>query len=112
MRSKRFVDLHAVLGLAPGATAADVQRAYRRRARVLHPDIAGPGATARMAELNRARDELMASLPPASEDASERTFDAARRRPASPTWAMEHEAAWEDYWAAWNELPKRGEQPE
>jgi len=71
MRSRRFVDLHLALGLAPGATAADVQRAYRRRAQVLHPDIAGPGATARMAELNRVRDELLASLPPASDSADE-----------------------------------------
>lgn len=51
-----------MLGLSPGAAAADVQRAYRRRARLLHPDIAGEGATARMAELNLARDEVLARL--------------------------------------------------
>jgi curved DNA-binding protein CbpA len=51
-----------VLGLSPGATAEDVQRAYRRRARLLHPDIAGEGATARMAELNLARDQVLARL--------------------------------------------------
>jgi preprotein translocase subunit Sec63 len=58
MRGNRF-DPHAVLGLSPGATAADVRRAYLRRARVIHPDVAGPQATSRMAELNHARDELM-----------------------------------------------------
>jgi curved DNA-binding protein CbpA len=71
-RGRRIVDLHAALGLAPGATAADVKRAYRRRAWVLHPDIAGPGATSRMAELNRVRDELLASLAPAPEAADKR----------------------------------------
>jgi curved DNA-binding protein CbpA len=57
-------DPYAVLGLAPGATAADVQRAYRRRARLLHPDIAGEGATTRMAELNVARDAVLSELRP------------------------------------------------
>jgi molecular chaperone DnaJ len=58
----RSGDPYAVLGLSPGATAEDVQRAYRRRARLLHPDIAGEGATARMAELNLARDQVLARL--------------------------------------------------
>jgi molecular chaperone DnaJ len=57
-------DPYSILGLAPGATAADVQRAYRRRARLLHPDIAGEGATTRMAELNLARDTVLALLRP------------------------------------------------
>ncbi len=51
-----------MLGLAPGATAADVQRAYRRRARLLHPDVAGEQATTRMAELNLARDAVLALI--------------------------------------------------
>ena len=59
-------DPYAVLGLAPGATAADVQRAYRRRARLLHPDVAGEGGTSRMAELNLARDAVLAQLRPAN----------------------------------------------
>jgi molecular chaperone DnaJ len=62
MRGKPFGDPYAVLGLAPGATAADVRRAYLRRARLVHPDVAGAEATSRMAELNHARDELLTRL--------------------------------------------------
>ena len=31
-------DYWAVLGLAPGATTADVQRAYRKKSLAVHPD--------------------------------------------------------------------------
>ena len=57
-----------MLGLAPGATAADVKRAYLRRARLIHPDVAGPAATSRMAQLNAARDVLLAKLGPDARD--------------------------------------------
>src|SRR5215204_2068377 len=36
------MDLYAVLGLAPGASIADIKRAYRRLARRYHPGI-NPG---------------------------------------------------------------------
>src|SRR5262252_9325652 len=36
------MDLYALLGLAPGATPADIKRAYRRLARRYHPGI-NPG---------------------------------------------------------------------
>src|SRR4051812_27105178 len=36
------IDLYALLGLAPGATPADIKRAYRRLSRRYHPDI-NPG---------------------------------------------------------------------
>lgn len=36
------MDLYSLLGLAPGASAADIKRAYRRLARRYHPDI-NPG---------------------------------------------------------------------
>ena len=41
-RRSRALDLYIVLGLARGASAADIKRAYRRLARRLHPDI-NPG---------------------------------------------------------------------
>ncbi len=64
MRGRPFGNPYAVLGIAPGASAADVRRAYLRRARLLHPDVAGAEATGQMAELNHARDELLARLAP------------------------------------------------
>jgi molecular chaperone DnaJ len=36
------MDLYALLGLAPGATPADIKRAYRRLSRRYHPDV-NPG---------------------------------------------------------------------
>lgn len=46
-----------VLGLKPGASEADINTAYRSKARDAHPDSGG--STDAMAELNRARDEAM-----------------------------------------------------
>jgi hypothetical protein len=48
----------ALLGVAPGADAAALRRAYRAAARELHPDVLGhvptPDETRRMAEVNEA----------------------------------------------------------
>ena len=53
-------DWYLVLDVRPDAGADEIKAAHRRRARELHPDIsAAPDATARMAELNRARDVLL-----------------------------------------------------
>ncbi|HEV2580063.1 MAG TPA: DnaJ domain-containing protein [Ktedonobacteraceae bacterium] len=43
-----------LLGLSPGATLAEIQRAYRAYAKLVHPDRQGAGSTERMAALNRA----------------------------------------------------------
>jgi len=56
-------DPHAVLGLAPGASAAAIKAAWRRLARQHHPDLAGNptdrrAATRRMAEINAAYADL------------------------------------------------------
>jgi hypothetical protein len=49
------VDPHAVLGVQPGASPAEVAAAYRRLAKEWHPDVAGAAAAvARMAEINAA----------------------------------------------------------
>src|SRR3990167_4472472 len=42
------MDLYVVLGLPPGATDADIKRAYRRLARRFHPDINPGDRTASM----------------------------------------------------------------
>ena len=121
--TKPRLDPYAVLGLSAGATRADVRKAYRARAMAIHPDVAGTGATdadatADMARLNRARDELLARLPTRSRAAAGSGVASPldpdpsvhpkpskpRRRPAG---AGDHESAWSDHWSAWNELPKR-----
>jgi molecular chaperone DnaJ len=109
VKSKRVADAHAVLGLAPGASPSDVKRAYRRRARLLHPDIAGPHTTSRMAELNLARDALMATFP-ASKGIVEAPVEA-EPAPASPAKPPDHEAAWEDYWSTWTKAQAGEEEP-
>lgn len=52
------VDPHAVLGLAPGASAEEVHRAYRALAKRFHPDRAGEGAGELMISINAAYDLL------------------------------------------------------
>jgi hypothetical protein len=52
------VDPHAVLGLEPGATPEEVQRAYRVLAKRFHPDRAGEGAGELMTSINAAYDLL------------------------------------------------------
>jgi curved DNA-binding protein CbpA len=62
-------DPHAVLGLAPGASAAAIKAAWRRLARLHHPDLAGTtaerrAATRRMAEINAAYADLRGGSAP------------------------------------------------
>ena len=49
-------DPHEILGVRPGASAEEIDAAYRQKAKAAHPDKGGsPGA---MEELNQARDAL------------------------------------------------------
>ena len=120
MAPRPSFDPYRVLGLEPGATRADVRRAYRRRALAIHPDVAGADgaatdATAEMTRLNRARDELLARAPvrgrAATEPADPRGDPATRPKPRpereTPPGTEDHESAWADHWSAWNELPRR-----
>jgi hypothetical protein len=52
------VDPHAVLGLEPGASPEEVQRAYRGLAKRFHPDRAGEAAGEMMMSINAAYDLL------------------------------------------------------
>src|SRR5437764_9418001 len=52
-------DYYATLGLAPTASPAEIRRAYRERARRLHPDVNhAPDAAARFAALTEAYETL------------------------------------------------------
>ena len=53
-----------VLGLQPGASPADIKKAYHSLALRHHPDVdKTPGAEERMKEINRAYEELTSPAP-------------------------------------------------
>lgn len=54
-------DPYRMLGLMPGATLDEVKRAYRRLAKLYHPDSAGTAATARFIAVQGAYEMLMTS---------------------------------------------------
>jgi molecular chaperone DnaJ len=108
---RRPADAHTVLGVAPGATRSEIRRAYRRRALEVHPDVAGDDTTAEMAALNEARDRLLASTPGRVRAKPDDAPEGAHHRPrpkAEPSFS--HAPAWDDYWAAWNDPPRRDAQ--
>ncbi len=91
---------HEVLRVRRGASRGEISRAYRARARQIHPDVSGADTTTQMAELSAARDALLARTPP----------DVVSRRDAVPRERPNRSAAhepWTDYWAAWNEPRRR-----
>ena len=57
-------DPHDILGIARGASQATIKAAWRRLARQHHPDVVGADAqaarqaTRRMAEINRAYEDI------------------------------------------------------
>ena len=51
-------DPYRTLGLEPGATAAEIKRAYRQLAKTFHPDSAGPSALPRFLAIQDAYEEL------------------------------------------------------
>jgi molecular chaperone DnaJ len=77
------MDLYAVLGLAPGASIADIKRAYRRLARRYHPGI-NPGDRAAEALFHRITEAYETLTDPARRQ----QYDAGGKAPAnSPTGA-------------------------
>jgi curved DNA-binding protein CbpA len=60
------IDPYRTLGLEPGATPAEVKRAYRRLAKAFHPDSAGEAALPRFLAIHEAYDQLTTGRRPAS----------------------------------------------
>jgi len=52
-------DAYRTLGLAPGASKAEVKRAYRLLAKAFHPDSAGEAALPRFLAIHEAYDRLI-----------------------------------------------------
>lgn len=56
-----MIDPHRTLGVLPGATQAEIKRAYRRLAKQYHPDSAGPKALPRFLAIQAAYEALLAT---------------------------------------------------
>lgn len=82
-----------VLGIAPGATPAEIKRAYYRRARAYHPDAHAGSRADVMSEAQRAMSELNSAWNVLRDDRLRREYDrtlagdrasrSTRRRPAA-----------------------------
>ena len=72
------MDLYAVLGLAPGASSADIKRAYRRLSRRYHPGI-NPGDRAAEALFRRITEAYETLTDPARRQ----QYDAGGKAPAN-----------------------------
>lgn len=71
---------YAQLGVAPGAAAEEIAAAFRRRARIVHPDVSGSGDAAAFVALKAAYDVLA--------DPSRRAeYDRSALPPSPPVWA-------------------------
>ena len=57
------IDPYRTLGLHPGASASEVKAAYRRLAKIHHPDTAGPGAMPRFLAIQAAYEAILGRHP-------------------------------------------------
>ena len=81
----------ALLGLPPGETdVAAIRQAFARRARLTHPDLHGPNATAAQQRLNAARDLLLRRHPdaPPTDPQALLGWIAARRSKVGPAYSV------------------------
>ena len=75
-------DAYRVLGLVRGATRDEVKRAYRRLAKIHHPDAAGEAALPRFLAIQAAYEQLIGATPGGR----------VRRGPSAPPRAWEADA--------------------
>jgi molecular chaperone DnaJ len=107
--NRRPPDAFALLGVSPGASRAEIRRAYRRRALEIHPDVALTDTTSDMAALNGARDQLLARAAGGDAPGPSDAANDSRTGPPHPSEepSFSHRPVWDDYWAAWNDPPRR-----
>src|SRR5262245_65493035 len=77
------LDPYRTLGLSPGASVDEIRRAYRKLAKIHHPDSAGEGALPRFLAIQAAYEMLMAGRTRATRSAG-RAAGAGGARPAPP----------------------------
>jgi hypothetical protein len=78
-------DPYRALGLEPGATPAEIKRAYRRLAKAYHPDSAGERALPRFLAIQAAYERLSAGQPGATGSAGRDPGGRRGSRPAPPS---------------------------
>ena len=76
------MDLYSLLGLAPGATPADIKRAYRRLSRRFHPDI-NPGDKAAESLYRRISEAYETLVDPERRRSYDASDGATQERPAT-----------------------------
>ena len=97
------LDYYAALELAPDADEATIRLAYRRLARLYHPDVAGTGDLTRMQQLNAAYRVL-------SDPERRREYDFSRGLPLTPDASNATEASTERPRATRDAAPPRRDQ--
>jgi molecular chaperone DnaJ len=93
VKSASAANPYAVLGLEPGASVADVKRAYRRLAMDAHPDRAGSGGLQRFLAIKAAYEWIVAR-PSFGRPGDRRRSSGPRTTVARPVRAARPRASW------------------